>query len=63
MFLDDFERVNFNFSYKLKLNDPLKPLSFNLHYPEKRLKLYEWYGDNLLAFAIFCHKIICRSKN
>lgn len=56
MFLDDFERVNFNFSYKLKIKTPLlNLLSFNLHYPEKRLKLYEWYGDNLLAFGNLLH--------
>ena len=49
MFLDDFERKEKHFSYSVKQKNPFYELSqFYIHYPEKRLKLYEWYGDKLL---------------
>jgi hypothetical protein len=50
MFLDGFEWKEKHFSYSVKVNKAtLQGLSkFYLHYPDKRMKLYEWYGDKLL---------------
>ena len=50
MFLDEFEWKENCFSYSVKLKKgTFKGLSkFYLHYPKKRLLLYEWYGDMLL---------------
>jgi hypothetical protein len=53
MFLDEFEFKDQRFSYSIKLNKKkIKNMSrFFIHYPEKRLKLHEWYGDQLLKYA------------
>ena len=52
LFLDKHERVDKKFSYSVKIkgNKYKKLSSFYLHFPEKRHKLFEWYGDKMLCY-------------